>query len=112
MGFWHNVESECEYKNISRKELAAAAGFSVNTISTGLKRNGMPEADLAVRIARVLGVPLETLLDCAESPARTAGAEKIKRQRKLFLRYLPVVEKLDAMPPELKNAVLTIIRSE
>lgn len=111
MGFWHNVESECEYKNISRKELAAAAGFSVNTISTGLKRNGMPEADLALRISRVLNVPLENLLDPAEKSVQKEDVEKIRRQQKLFSHYLPAIEKLESMSSEMKNAILTIIRN-
>ncbi len=33
MGFWQNVEDECDYLGISRKELAEKAGFSVHTIS-------------------------------------------------------------------------------
>ncbi len=108
MGFWNNVEAECEYRNISRKELAAAAGFSVNTISTGLKRNGMPEADLALRISRALNVPLENLLETTNS-MRKDDAERIKKQQKLFSRYLPIIEKLDSLPTDLKNAVITII---
>lgn len=84
MGFWNNVENECEYRNISRKELAAAAGFSVNTISTGLKRNGMPEADLALRISRVLNVPLEELLDCPQNSICKDDAERIKNNRSCF----------------------------
>ena len=54
MGFWHNVENECEYRGISRKELASAADFSVHTISNGIKRNSIPSVDIALRISHIL----------------------------------------------------------
>ena len=63
MGFWNNVLEECEYRGISRKELAQGASFSVHTISNGLKRDGMPAADIALRISKFLEIPLEKLLD-------------------------------------------------
>ena len=112
MGFWQNVEQEREYRNISRKELAAAAHFSVNTISTGLKRNGMPEADLAMRISRVLRVPLEQLLDMDASAAPAADRQDIERRHQLFTRYLPVIEKLEQMPPDVAKAIVTIIKNQ
>ena len=59
MGFWQNVEDECEFLGISRKELAEKANFSVHTISNGIRRDGMPAADLALRISKALAVQLE-----------------------------------------------------
>ena len=56
MTFWETVDSEREYKNLSRKELAYEAGFSLNCISTGIARGSIPAADVAYRIAKVLGV--------------------------------------------------------
>ncbi|HAH61565.1 MAG TPA: hypothetical protein DCL73_05665 [Treponema sp.] len=109
MSFWNNVEQECRYKGISRKELAAAAHFSVNTISTGLKRNGMPAADLALRISKVLGIPLENLLEDRESTVSKENISDIQEKQKMLLRYLPYIEKLEHMPSERTKAVLTII---
>ncbi|MCK9169932.1 MAG: helix-turn-helix transcriptional regulator [Treponema sp.] len=109
MGFWNNVELECRYKGITRKELAAAAHFSVNTISTGLKRNGMPAADLALRISKVLGIPLEQLLESRESTVSRENISDIYERQKLLLQYLPYIEKLKQMPRETAEAVLTII---
>jgi len=62
MAFWQNVESEREYKNISRKELASEANFAVSGISLGLAHNSIPSADVAVRIAKVLNVSVEYLV--------------------------------------------------
>ncbi len=62
MSFWQNVESELAYKNITRKELAEKASFAVSGISLGLSHNSVPNADVAVRIAEVLGVSVEYLV--------------------------------------------------
>lgn len=62
MSFWKNVESELEFKNISRKELAAKANFAVSGISLGLSHDSFPSADVAVRIADVLDVSVEYLV--------------------------------------------------
>ena len=110
MGFWQNVDSECEYRGISRKELAKAARFSVNTISSGIKRNGMPEADLAVRIAKVLDVPLEKLLGI-ESELQAIDRSAFKRRQELFALYLPYITKIEQMMPQFKKSLLMLIEN-
>ncbi len=110
MGFWQNVEEECEYRGISRKELAAVAKFSVNTISTGIKRDGMPEADLALRISKALNVPLEQLLSSNASIQRIDKSE-FEAQQKLLALYMPYIQKIEHLPVPTKKALLTIIDS-
>lgn len=110
MGFWQNVDDECDYRGISRKELAAAVHFSVNTISSGIKRDGMPEADLALRIAKALNVPLERLLPQQECVTAIDRGE-FERQQRLFSAYLPYVQKLESLPLPQKKAVLALIDS-
>lgn len=108
MGFWQNVEDECEYRGISRKELAEKAHFSVHTISNGIKRNGMPAADLALRISKVLNVPLENLLNLNEKNMSLEGKQQ-KQNQKLFNEYLPLLKKIDSLKSDSKKAVFTII---
>ena len=67
MAFWQNVENELAYKNMSRRELAEKASFAVSGISLGLSNNSVPSADLAVRIAEVLGVSTEYLVKGEEN---------------------------------------------
>ena len=67
MSFWQNVENELNYKNISRKELSEKASFAVSGISLGLSHNSIPNADIAVRIAQVLGTSVEYLVTGKES---------------------------------------------
>ena len=111
MGFWQNVDNECEYRGISRKELAKTANFSVNTISSGIKRNGMPTADLALRISKVLNVPLEKLLDISidEKPAENVETEQ--QDRKLFFKYLPLIKKISQLKTDSQKAVFTIVEN-
>ena len=111
MGFWQNVEDECEYLGITRKELAEKAGFSVHTISNGIKRDGMPAADLALRISKVLNVPLEKLLGVKASSKTTTitESENQKQDKKLFSKYLPLVKKINQLEDESRKAVITII---
>lgn len=110
MGFWQNVEDECEFLGISRKELAEKANFSVHTISNGIRRNGMPAADLALRISKALNVPLEKLLDWNENISAIKTSEQAKNHR-LFVKYLPLLKKLNEMRMDSKKAVLTIIEN-
>jgi transcriptional regulator with XRE-family HTH domain len=113
MGFWQNVEDECDYLGISRKELAEKAGFSVHTISNGIKRDGMPTADLAVKISKILNVPLEKLLEFKEDNKKSDNKdiENQKLNRKLFSTYLPLIKKIDDLKPDSKKAVFTIIEN-
>ena len=113
MGFWQNVEDECDYLGITRKELAEKAGFSVHTISNGIKRDGMPAADLAVRISKVLNVPLEKLLNIKNdnNPTDKTKAENQKIDMKLFSTYLPLVKKINDLKPDSKKAVFTIVEN-
>lgn len=111
MGFWQNVEDECEYLGITRKELAEKAGFSVHTISNGIKRDGMPAADLALRISNVLNVPLDKLLNIKKSnqTSVTTESNKQKEEKKLISTYLPIIKKINQLDNESKKAVITII---
>ena len=67
MGFWQNVDDELKYLGMSRKELAQKADFPDSYIPKGIKRNSVPAADLAVKIAHALNTSLESLLDMSES---------------------------------------------
>ena len=67
MNFWETVDSELEYQNKERKDLAKAAGFDVSNIGKGIKNGGVPLADTAVRIAHFLNVSVEYLVSGGKS---------------------------------------------
>lgn len=110
MSFWQNVEDECEYLGISRKELAEKAKFSVHTISNGIRRDGMPAADLALRISKALNVPLEKLLDWNENVEAIETSEQVEN-RKLFIKYLPFLKKINELQADSKKALQTLVKN-
>ena len=71
MNFWEKVDQERELKNLTRKELAHIAKFSLNSISTGIARNSIPAADVALRIANALGTTVENLMGQKSSQQAT-----------------------------------------
>jgi transcriptional regulator with XRE-family HTH domain len=63
MGFKENLKAELMYSGMLVKELAAKTGLKKHTVDNYLSVRGrMPAADVAVRIAEVLGVSVEYLI--------------------------------------------------
>jgi transcriptional regulator with XRE-family HTH domain len=63
MGFRENLKSELVYQDMLVKELAVTTGISRHTLDNYLNvRERMPTADVAVKIARALGVSVEYLV--------------------------------------------------
>lgn len=117
MNFWETVDWEREYKNISRKELAYKAGFSLNCISTGIARGSIPAADVAYRIAKVLGVSVEYLLTSGEKETISnfqevqnsqIDTEIIERSKKYTKNY-ELIENFDKLPEEIKKTLNKLI---
>ncbi|GHV94498.1 transcriptional regulator [Spirochaetia bacterium] len=68
MGFKENLKSELAYQGILVKELAALSGISRHTLDNYLNvRERIPTADVAVKIARALGVSVEYLITGEEN---------------------------------------------
>ena len=94
MSFWKNVDKELEYTGKTRKELAAEVNFPDSYISKGISRNSIPSADLALKIAHALNVPLEILLDIknTKSPSQK---ETEQNQLRLYRKYHNLIEKCE-----------------
>lgn len=82
MSFWQNVEREIEYKGISRKELAFRANIAYQGIGLGIERESMPRVDTALKIAKVLEVPLEYLISEKDLEIRPAAEGLSKEEKK------------------------------
>lgn len=118
MNFWENVERIREYKEISRKELSIRANFSLNSISTGIARNSIPLADVACRIADVLGVSVEFLVTGKTSGKQLNSEEKkIEKQLEIkkenFLKYMDnysdMLEEFSRLSEPLQKALKEVI---
>lgn len=69
MGFRENLKQELAFNELLVKELAAASGIQKRALDTYLlsEKPSMPPADVAVRIAQVLGVTVESLVTGKET---------------------------------------------
>jgi len=80
MGFKENLKSELAYQDMMVKELASLSGISKHTLDNYLNVRGyMPSADVAVKIAHVLGVTVEYLVTGEENPlGKSANGSEIR----------------------------------
>jgi transcriptional regulator with XRE-family HTH domain len=98
MGFRENLKTELTYSGILVKELAAEAGIKKHTIDNYLcVRGRMPAADVAVRIARVLGVSVEYLItgqETAENKNPLNFSPQIRRMARIAEKLKPDYQKI------------------
>lgn len=68
--FWNNVKAELEYNGMSQKELAAKTEISYNTFQSWMTKNRFPDAQSAVKIAKILDVSVEYLVTGLETESQ------------------------------------------
>ena len=99
MNFGDRLKEEMEYKGIHHKELASKASINPRTLLTYVGgRPSMPPADVAVRLAQVLGVSVEYL---------AAGS---KTENALSFRQRTLVENFEKLSEKEKKAVESLIQ--
>jgi transcriptional regulator with XRE-family HTH domain len=70
MGFGENLKQELVYRGMLKKELSALSGVHRRAIDTYVRtRASMPPADIAVKLAKALGVTVEYLVTGEDSSA-------------------------------------------
>ena len=67
MNFWERVDDLLDRTGINKKTLAYDAGFDASNITKGIKNNNIPSAETAVKIAQVLSVSVEYLVNGVDS---------------------------------------------
>ena len=65
--FWNRVDNELEFLGKNRTYLANKCGFTVANIGKGIKLGSTSSAETAVKIAQVLGVSVEYLVNGVDS---------------------------------------------
>ena len=101
MNFWKKVDEELSFLGKSRKELANAMGFDAAIISFGIKRNSVPAADTALKVARFLGVSIDYLLDMNDETS----------QKSLNPQISEIENKLRRFSQNDLNAILTVVNA-
>lgn len=128
MSFWQNVEREIEYKGISRKELAFRANIAYQGIGLGIERESMPRVDTALKIAKVLEVPLEYLINEKDLEIRPAAEGLLKEEKKqtdqnkssslhqtenqyieFYRRNRKIIDSLEKIPSAIKQPIESMI---
>lgn len=78
MDFRERLRDEIEYKGLSAKELAANVGISYSTFLSYIDSRGvLPNVETAVKISKILGVPVEYLVEGKTNTIYTKEEHKL-----------------------------------
>jgi len=108
-GFSKRLRSEIEYIGLTQKEFAAKAGIKKRALDAYLRaQQSMPPADIAVKIASVLGLSVEYLVTGKEF-RKTVDISK-------YLQFRDLLDDLAELPDEtflpIKEVIKTFANNE
>ena len=95
--FWERVVDELDYLGITRTYLATTCNFSLTNIGQGIKLGSTPSAETAVKIAEVLGVSVEYLVDGTEPAKNPTAKQTEQNQLRLYRKYHDLIEKCEKL---------------
>ena len=99
MDFRERLREEIEYSGLLDKEVASRAGITKRAIDSYVGARGcMPSADVAVRLARVLGCSVEYLVTGHDT-----------RQRHLDTKTRRVVQLFSKLEPADQDSLLQLL---
>ena len=100
--FKANLRAELDYLGITVKELSARTGIAKGTLDCYLGvRASMPPADIAVNIAKTLGVTVEYLV---------AGQESIKQDKLLDYNIRSIIQVLTELNDKDIETILALAK--
>ena len=109
MNFWERVDDLLDRNDINKKTLAYEAGFDASNITKGIKNNNVPSAETAVKIAQVLGVSVEYLVNGTENTKSPSQKETEQNQIRLYRKYHELIEKMENFSEEKQTLVNSLI---
>ena len=107
--FWKRVEEELDYLGKNKTYLARKCGFSLTNIGKGIKLGSIPSADTAVKIAAVLGVSVEYLVNGTDSPNSSKNHEEEQNQLRLYRKHSEIIKKCEELSPEKEKLLVDFI---
>lgn len=111
--FWINVKKQLPYKNLEVKDLAYRAGIPYSTIINGMNKNSMPHADIALKISKILGMSLESLLgeDVIVSDNSTSVNQSTleKQELALYRKNKILIDALEELPISVCDSVRDLV---
>ena len=106
MNFNTRLKEEIEFADVRYKDLAEKSGVAeralYNYVAT--KNPSMPPADVAVKIARALGLSVEYLVTGTATEAQEPQVDLDKLHK-----YAPLLDKIDALSERQKRLVQAIV---
>ena len=109
MNFWERVDDLLDRNDINKKTLAYEAGFDASNITKGIKNNNVPSVETAVKIAKVLDVSVEYLVNGTESPKSPSQKETEQNQLRLYRKYHNIIEKMENFSEEKQTIVNNLV---
>ena len=111
--FWINVKKQLPYKNLEVKDLAYRAGIPYSTIINGMKKNSMPHADIALKISKILGMSLESLLGDEANLSEISNSINQnaleKRELTLYRKNKILIDALEELPTTVGDSVRELV---
>ena len=107
--FWKRVDKELEFLGKTRKSLAIEVGFNLGNIGKGIQLGSIPSAETAVKIAQVLGVSVEYLVNGTENTKSPSQKETEQNQLRLYRKYHNIIEKMENFSEDKQTIVNNLI---
>ena len=108
MNFSTRLKEEIEYNGIQYKELAAKADVKLRALFTYVSQNpSMPPADVAVRIAKVLNVSVEYLVEGKSDQKKTHRTQNINLPQK----QADLINSFNKLSQTEQKAILKLIQT-
>lgn len=107
MDFRTRLREQIEFLGMRDKEVADKAGITKRAIDCYVGvRACMPAADVAVRLAQVLGVSVEYLVTGSDSPKPKPDSEaEIENQIHLYKKYNALIKNMEKLSPKKQKLV-------
>ena len=107
--FWERVVDELDFLGITRTYLATTCNFSLTNIGQGIKLGSTPSAETAVKIAKVLGVSVEYLVNGTETTKSPSQKETEQNQLRLYRKYHNLIEKMERFSEDKQTVVNNLV---
>ena len=108
--FWERVVDELDFLGITRTYLATTCNFSLTNIGQGIKLGSTPSAETAVKIAQVLGVSVEYLVNGTENTKSPSQKETEQNQLRLYRKYHNLIEKMERFSEDKQTVVNNLVK--
>ena len=107
--FRENLRDIIEYKGLRTKELSALTNINKRTIDSYLdNRAVIPNAEVAVKLAKALGTTVEFLVTGEDS---VNHEQKIYSDFDTYRKYRKIVNELEKLSPELLKSIEAMIHT-